>query len=156
MKNKKGVSAIVATLILIVLVFVAVGIIYAVIINILEPHFKITKEECRNEMEIFEGKIEYFSIEEKINFTELDLNISGVAYILTKKICEQVEVERIEYKEGFFIYNGYGLTIEWLDESCEDITPCKTDYDGELICDNPTKTFRCGENYVVEVWNQIK
>ncbi len=47
------------------------------------------------------------------------------------------------------------LTISWLDENCEDMTPCRKDYEGNVICDNPIKTFICGD-YTVETWSQFK
>jgi flagellin-like protein len=51
MKNKKGLSAILATLLVVLVVFVAVGIVWAIITNVIdvnEKHFQIYKEECGN------------------------------------------------------------------------------------------------------------
>ena len=48
MKNKKGLSLIVTLLMIILLIFVAIGIFWFVTRNIIYPEFKITMNECEN------------------------------------------------------------------------------------------------------------
>lgn len=188
MKNKKGMSAVVTTLIVILLVIVALMIIWVVVKNVLEPPFKITKEECSKlgkECSTNGGKncID-FCLRVHINESNLEKNnYTNSMYERVWKCinfnncceddCEKVEVEYIlgeangctgecydkENSKCICLndfhtkYYKKDLSIEWLDENCEDITPCRKDYEGEIICDNPIKEYKCEfeETYFVEV-----
>lgn len=135
MKNK-GMSPVVTTFILILLVIVALGIIWVVVKNVIEsemPKFNITKEECWNDINIIpeDAKMFFYSVENinnKFNATFFDISSSDIEVRLgyEKEICKQVEVDGIRIIEsdsdrGEF-YNYYykkEIKTDWLDENCE-------------------------------------
>lgn len=153
MKNKKGLSAIVATLIMILLFLVIIGIIWVVVINIFEQdQFTITKEVCEGED---------FNVNLKNNFSHTWKNLqhfselriiyddyNDILYLKTSK-CEQVKVDEdfyfrslvgknvIKYNrsddshttEDFEIYSNYCWNI-----GGEQIFTCKENPKDLLCC----------------------
>ncbi len=105
-----------------------------------EPHFKFTKEECRNE----------YNVEILVKCIEMNRKDIGFCYDLVREeICEQVEVYEIEECGGSYLckekpgcclkyyVDNNELTTEWLDEKCE------------KNCEGCGR-YKCGD-YIVEV-----
>lgn len=140
MKNTKGLSGVITTLIMILLCIVCIGIIWVIVSPYLEllekPEFTITKEECFNEGN--EVRIDYkcengnmgsliLLIPIKWNSIEEDCNFT-FSYI-SNATCNQVEVDDIKIYE----------------ERC---CSCKEDFSKPIAnCD--IKKERCPVTYVL-------
>jgi len=142
MKKKKEIPNIVDTLIIILLVIVAIMIIFMCVklLYYSEPHFKITKEECRNETFLDIGLS--WEILEKIDNIEYYYRKIGCDYIkelkesmptpknVTKEVCEQVEVDIIQTKFNMTYYFDNGEVVERI---CDENT-CRYCYEGTDDC----------------------
>ena len=107
MKNKRGISLIVTLLMIILLIMVAIGIFWYVTEDILEPHFKITKEECITksfsdlattgcEIGCIKYSLEYMKEKEGSYDEVVLLRCKNYCYELSYEDCEQVKVDEIE------------------------------------------------------------
>ena len=121
-----------------------------------EPHFKITKEVCVEEEYSDEGSIcwegceyFYFSLEDRIDNLYKLSDCAKHCYETFKTVtCEQVEVDQIVIlpdfcDEGDWVWwfmTKKDLSIEWLDNICEEIDENK---------------YQCGD-FQVETWEQFK
>jgi hypothetical protein len=88
-------------------------------------------DECDN---IFPGKeqVAIFNKEEIICGNSKKMSSSGIEYLPCKYLYE------IKSEEG----------VKWMEDNCENISPCRIDYSNQVICDNPIKTYRCGDYFV--------
>jgi hypothetical protein len=115
--NKKGLSTIIALLIMILLTLMAVAIIWIVIDNLISsefPQYKITKKVC------YQEKItDKLIFPEDFNLTNCPKNISGTCYkdiyvgeyfLAVENIDEYVSV--ISYKLTNFTENNYSIKIK--------------------------------------------
>ena len=185
MKKKIGeLSPVVTTLITVLLVIVVFGITWVVVKNVIEgeTHFKITKEECRNETsQVFNGTFNWGggaspkyipcevrgvnnkiykirNCEEKQEQEPSKLTIIDI----TEEVCEQVEVDEFcfwhpELEDSLLLEN---VQIG----GCEQIR--KKDLTTELLNGNCEchklgegkilcSEYKCGD-YQVEMWKQLK
>ncbi len=146
MKKIKRKKDVYETIIVIMLVIVALGLIWVVVKVVVkdvnEPHFKITKEECWNDVEIRTIGEKNLS---EINLMDLENNKDNLVYEChfygcwiqnwtSKEICEPIEVDEFCYwhedledsllQEGAQIggcewIKKKDLSIDLLDENCE-------------------------------------
>lgn len=123
--NKKGLSTIVETLLIILLTLVAIGIIWIVVRNVVlgeMPQYKITKEVCHEEQE----PIGTYYLND-LNETDCPKNItlSGKCYLTNdKQFMVNVEVdENLFYPGGTLNYTWYSLNylynVSKIKEVCE-------------------------------------
>ena len=167
--KKKALSNIVATVLIVISATAGVAVLYNLINLIIEPepHFKIMKEECRNEITLRDSQ-RYNRDLARFNSYRLDLleakteverliaeshirnykDLSVIPGVYETQICEQVEVKGnvIEWCYDEDDCGKIEITVEWLDENCE----CAESINGEEC-----SKYRCQE-YIVGVWGQIK
>ena len=162
MKKKEQKLNLTTTVLIILLVIAAIVIVWNVVDNsINEPHFRITKEECWNEINGLGASdcslgCSYFW--DYLNVTKGDYVNCRVWCLNTynKEICEQVEVNAWVWSSDESTgIDSSKLTKEWLDENCE----CIKEGECKMINKNTCKIM-CGEykcrDYYVETWNQLK
>jgi len=164
---KKQDKEVLTILVIIILVIVFMAVLLGVLAKPNEPHFKITKEECRNETwrEFLCANGESGNLTDN-NFWKIRDTLENCYVLTSYPFCEQVEVEKLPYNNYSWVYADYGLTIEWLDENCECEEWEKLE-ESKFICfDGEGDYYPCGEcskykcefdeTYFVETWNQIK
>jgi hypothetical protein len=151
--NKKGLSTIIALLIMILLTLIAVGIIWVVVRNVILtefPQYKITKEVCGNQEILIPDNLTLIGYTEEPFVSEFEINISNtdfkVKYKFIGQVCETQEVPfsfnfkdcmdycyKIRNEDRDCILSCYdsampnfkeGLTQEWLEENCECFYGC--------------------------------
>lgn len=110
--NKKGLSTIIALLIMILLTLMAVAIIWIVIDNLISsefPQYKITKEVCENQEILIPDNLTLIGYTEEPFVSEFEVNISNpdfkVKYKFIGQVCETQEVDEIEIEEGYYCVN---------------------------------------------------
>ncbi len=185
-KNKKELSRCCIILIFLVIIVGVVGLTW--ILTITDPlgfyktEFKITKEDCREQLQIrFKcsdgvGFVDTTGAFEEIYSFETIKGVKCVDDTDMVKICEEVEVEELEFVYRLCDDNGrcldetdsyhipkQDLTTEWLDKNCktECVTYssgelCKEDIDndklvciGEEVCAGKyVSKYKCGEHKV--------
>lgn len=167
MKNKNGLSVIVFTIIMVLLVLGAVGIIWVMVRNIMEPHFTIYKNESGELIEVKDNIISWCYSETdcgKIKIGEVSWKVEWL-----EENCECIQINceyafnsskmvvfNMEEPEKFTAKTFEGFIWFTTDERGNEIAEYYYG-DVELIekC-NPCQEYKCGKNYMVEVWNQIK
>ena len=177
--NKKGVSVIVATVLIILITVAAVTIIWAAVIPIadehLEPDFRVTIKQCwnetseYNEYECDDGTILIFNYAYE-NRIETLTTTEGVYCsknhdVQVNKFCKEVQVNEIEYiyklcydygecldKISYHNISVETLSIEWLNNNCKGYCyGCASDTLADMpCCGKGFSEYQCGD-YKVEV-----
>ena len=164
--NKKGISAIVATVLIILITVAAVTIIWAAIIPMIDDQINMNKFEISLNGSIV-SSIEYKTV------SSLEMIESGKYpdYLFCYSYCielgglynstditdncnmqcvQELGVDEVIYNTYFVSSNKKELTIEWLDKNCKYNQVCATDINGKPHPTDCIEYFECG-NYNIEV-----
>ena len=165
---KKQDKEVLIIFVIIILVIVFMAIFLGVLAKPDEQHFKITKEECRNETwrEFLCANGESGNLTDN-NFWKIRDTLENCYVLTSYPFCEQVEVggdwknECLDMLNNSRCFSPYYDDIEWLDENCECVEPNLEDKDCQMqgdinVCGiKSCSKYKCG-GYFVETWKQIK